>query len=103
MLEAILWITGFFLILLLTWFMGKYCAEKMATKKILKRRDIKDKDLHSSPLKDFVTDVSQEQVTRKCQGRSGNTKLRLATVNGKLLDPEDRPTDNPSVLNNASK
>lgn len=103
MLEAILWIIGFLLVLLLTWFLGRYCAEKMTTRKILKQWDSMDVDVHGSSVDELISSVSQERVAMQPQHRVGNTKLRLAAKNGKLLDPEAYRADSPRALNNASK
>ena len=101
MLEAILWIIGFLSILLLTWFVGKYYAERIATRKVLKHR--RRRNFFNTLLDDSTSYAAEEQPENQFQGRLGTSKLRLAAKDGKLIDPEEIFTEPSTALNKASK
>lgn len=84
MLEAIIWFSGFVLLLVLTWFAGKHYGEKIALHKTMERHGFKDADFYNSPLDHLVTKAVKEQQ------RIGAAKLYLAAKDGDLLDaPEE--------------
>ena len=89
MLEALLWITGFLSILLLTWFVGKYYAESIATRRFIKHRR-PDNFFYRGP-EDSTSHSSDEQTTS------------LAAKDGKLISPEETLTEPSTELNKASK
>ena len=101
MLEATLWITGFLLLLLLTWFLGRYCAERMAARKILRQRAVAIDDILCFGAEDPVATAGQ-QSAGGVQGRRGH--LRLAARDGQILDPDDDCHRDVSIaLHKASK
>lgn len=103
MLEAATWTIGFLLVLLLTWFVGKYYAEKMAARKIAQHRLAKGREEYSAGLKDVYSSAAHTQAGKKLTHQGKTTGLRLAAKNGKLIDPEDSVPTSPQSLNKASK
>lgn len=103
MLEAIFWITAFLLVLLLTWFIGKHYAEKIAARKILRKRQISEEGAHQPELGTILSDASLEPPFNDRPRRAGKARIRLAAMNGKLVDSEDGFADASSTLNKASK
>ena len=85
MLEAILWITGFILLSVLTWLAGKYYGEKIAMHRTMERHGFKDADFLSSPLDQFVATDDKSQQKKA-------TTLYLAAKDGNLLDAPEEHT-----------
>ena len=101
MLEALLWITGFLSILLLTWFVGKYYAESIATRRFIKHRR-PDNFFYTGP-EDSTSHFSEEQTSNHFHNRLTTPKLRLAAKDGKLINPEETFTEPSTELTKASK
>ena len=87
MLEALLWITGFLLLSVLTWLAGKHYGEKIAMHRTMERHGFKDSDFLSSPLDHLVNeDDEEDQKNEKGAG------LYLVAKDGNLLDAPEENT-----------
>ena len=83
MFEALLWITGFLLLSILTWQAGKHYGEKIAMHRTMERHGFQATDFLSSPLDQLVAEDEKGQVKKAAT-------LYLAAKDGNLLDaPEE--------------
>ena len=85
MLEALLWITGFILLSVLTWLAGKHYGEKIAMHRTMERHGFKDADFLSSPLDQLVAEDEKRQEKK-------TATLYLAAKDGDLLDAPEEHT-----------